>query len=309
MSGSDLIGSPASDDHAVREPNATERLIGRLNERGFRLVQVADIGALAVILVGAMVIRRGWWPWPTYSMPMYALSFTVVLGVFFASLYFGGLYEREPRLGRPPLLPRVARQTVVAGAIVALLNLVVTGAVTAAGLLETERAFPVPTLNLITLMVLGAVAITANRRISTWMRANREGPTRVVLVGAPDDLNIAQTHLAGESDRVRVAATASDVAHLADRVDATEATEVMLLSGGWLDSLYPNVMEDLEARGVNVLQRVTAKETMYGLERIRQIGGMPFVLLRAHAMPVSRAHFKRFTDLIFLLLLARSWCH
>ena len=43
---------------------------------------------------------------------------------------------------------------------------------------------------------------------------------------------------------------------------------------------------------------------MFGLERVRQVGGMPFVLLRAHTLPSSRARFKRFTDLVFVLLLA-----
>lgn len=287
---------------ATRSPTAAERLLGRLNERGFRLVQAADVGALATVLVGSMVLRHGW-AWPTYTMPMYAVSFTVVLGVFAAALYFGGLYEREPRLGRPPLLPRVARQTLAAGGLVALLNLVVTGAVTTLGI-ETERAFPVPTPSLLALVVFGAAAITMNRHISSWLRANREGPTRVVLVGAPDDLNVARTHLDTDRHRVEVVATTSGTEHIVEEVERTGATEVMLLASGWLDSLYPHVLEEFDRRHVSVLQRVTAKETMYGLERVRQIGGLPFVLMRAHTIPVSRARFKRFTDLVLLTVLS-----
>ena len=308
MGDTTTTGSSGAAERRMREPTAAERLLGRLNERGFRLVQAADVAALAVVLVGSMVVRQildgdPWWDWPTYSMPMYAVSFTVVLGVFAAALYFGGLYEREPRLGRPPLLPRVARQTLAAGGLVALLNLVVTGAVTALGV-DTQRAFPVPTPSLLALVTFGAAAITMNRHISSWLRANREGPTRVVLVGAPDDLNVARTHLDTDRHRVEVVATASGTEHIVEDVDRTGATEVMLLASGWLDSLYPRVLEAFDRRNVSVLQRVTAKETMYGLERVRQIGGLPFVLLRAHTVPASRARFKRFTDLVLLAVLA-----
>ncbi len=281
-----------------REPNAAERLVGRLNERGFRLVQAADVGALAVVLVGSMFLFYGW-PWPTYSMPMYAVSFVVVLAVFFGALYFGGLYEREPRLGRPPLLPRIGRQTLAAGGLVALLNLVATGAAQGLGL-ETGRAFPVPTRNLLTLMVLGAAAIATNRRISAWLRTNREGPTRVVLVGPPDDLNVARRHLDTDSARVRVVEEVSGTDQLLDALDGSGATEVMLLASGWLDQLTPQMLGQLERRGVSVLQRVTAQETMFGIERIRQIGGLPFVLLRTHTIATSRVRFKRFTDLVLL---------
>ena len=292
-------------------------LLTRLNARGFRLVQLADGVGLLVILLGTMVVRFGFpWQerfdpavgelvpaWPTYSVGAYAVSFAVTLVVFMLALYFGGLYEREPRLGRPPTLPRAARQTLAAGGLIALLNLVVTGIATQVGF-DTGRALPMPIINLMVLIVGGAVVIAANRRISIWMRANREGPSRVVLVGAPDDLATAQRHLADEEPRAAVVATTSTTHRLVEKVEQHAATEVVLLSSAWLDTLYPTLLQGLERRGVSVLQRVTAKETMFGLERVRQIGGMPFVLLRAHTLPVSRIRFKRFTDLLFLLALA-----
>ena len=296
--GTTSRSAPDTADHDT----PARRLLRELNARGFRLVQAADVGALAVILVGAMLLYRGW-PWPTYPLPLYAISFAVVLGIFSASLYFGGLYEREPRLGRPSTLPRAARQTLAAGGLVALLNLVFTGLVTTLGI-ETERAFPIPTPILLTLIGLGAVAVAANRRLSNWMRTNREGPTRVVLVGVPDDLNVATTHLDTDRERALVVATASTTDGLVDTVEQTGATDVLLLASDWLDSLYPEVLGQLDRRDVSVLQRVSAKETMFGLERVRQVGGLPFVLLRAHTIAGSRARFKRFTDLVFLVLLA-----
>jgi exopolysaccharide biosynthesis polyprenyl glycosylphosphotransferase len=277
-------------------------LLTRLNQRGFRLVQLADAVALAVVLVGAMVVRYGW-EWPTYPRPLYAVSFVITLAIFMASLYFGGLYEREPRLGRPSVLPRAGRQTLAAGGLVALLNLAATGVAERLGH-ATERALPMPTVILVVLILLGAAVVAMNRRLSTWMRTNREGPSRVLLVGAPDDLNVALAHVDTDADRARVVGTASDVAGLVDRVEREGVTDVVLLSSAWLDSMYPDVLQELDRRRVSVLQRVTAKETMFGIERVRQVGGMPFVLLRAHTLPMSRTRFKRFTDLLFLVALS-----
>lgn len=283
-------------------------LMTRLNARGFRLVQLADAAAVLAILVGTITIRSllvhgDPFAWPTYPKPLYAVSFIVTTGIFAASLYFGGLYEREPRLGRPPVLPRAMRQTLAAGGLVALLNLGATGLAERWGF-TTQRALPMPTLNLVVLIVLSAVAVAANRRLSSWMRTNREGPPRVFLVGAPDDLETAMSHLRTDQTRALVVAASSDTERIVDRVDEAAATDVVLLSSAWLDSLYPRALQDFDERGVSVLQRVTAKETMFGLERVRQIGGLPFVLLRPHAIAASREHFKRFTDLVLLVILA-----
>ena len=297
----------ASSRPAVVMPAVTV-LMNRLNAHGFRLVQMADALAILLVLVGTISLRSLFaegdpLAWPTYPKPLYAASFLVTTGIFAASLYFGGLYEREPRLGRPPVLPRAMRQTLAAGGLVALLNLGATGVVERLGY-TTERALPMPTLNLVILIVVGAVAVSVNRKISTFMRTNREGPPRVFLVGAPDDIQTAISHLGTDPTRALAVASASDTAGIVNRVERIGATDVVLLSSDWLDSLYPDALQQFEEVGVSVLQRVTAKETMFGLERVRQIGGLPFVLLRPHAIPTSREHFKRFMDLTFLVLLA-----
>jgi hypothetical protein len=78
----------------------------------------------------------------------------------------------------------------------------------------------------------------------------------------------------------------------------------VVVTGPWVDDLYPTQVEALDQAGITVLLRVTARETLYGLERVREVGGLPFVLLRAQTMPRSRARFKRFFDLVMLVLAA-----
>ena len=295
------------------EPHLAEEspLLRRLNERGFRLVMVADAIVLAVVAVGTMLVRFGW-DWPTYPRPMYLVSFAIAVAIFVASLYFGGLYEREPRLGAPPALPRVVRQTLAAGGLVALLMLAATGIARELGVgdvpgaplefsLEAGRALPFPFINLLFLIVLGAGGVAANRRLAHLTRTRREGPPKVLLAGQPADVAVAQKHLAMEAERASVVGEAHRPSDLLDAVARTGATDVVLVSSSWVDDLYPSGLETLERGGVTVLLRVGARETMFGLERVREVGGLPFVLLRSQTMPRSRARFKRLFDLVALL--------
>jgi exopolysaccharide biosynthesis polyprenyl glycosylphosphotransferase len=303
VNGTDRGGARATLD--VHQPDEVPpALLTRLNAHGFRLVQLADLLMLALVLVATMFVRYRW-SWPTYSMRSYLWSFVVVLVVFLAALYFGGMYEREPRLGAPPALPRAARHTPAAGGLVALANLVATGAGREFGWLASNRAalaLPVP--NLVGLIVLGAVGVAVNRRAVTMLRTYREGPPKVLLVGTEEEVATAHEHLGTDVARARVVGSTADPARLVEEARATGATDVMLLSSRWLDHISPDVLVELEAVGVAALQRVTARETMFGLERIRQVGGLPFVVLRPHAMQLSRLRFKRFTDLVILSLLA-----
>lgn len=289
---------------AQAPPAVDGPLLGRLNRRGFRLVQAADAVVLVAIMLGTMLVREGWATWPDYPKPLYFLSFGVTLLVFMAALYFGGLYERDPRLGSPPTLPRAAQLTLAAAGLVALLNLAATGAARELLGYATARALPMPILNLIVLTVLGAVGVAANRWASKRLRTHNEGAPRVLLVGAPDEVRLARRHIRDTGEQVAVVGEAASPRGLVDAVDDDRVTDVVLMSSRWFDDLYPDVLWELERRNVSVLQRVSAKETMFGLERVHQVGGMPFVLLRAQTLPNSRARFKRFTDLVLLVLLA-----
>jgi exopolysaccharide biosynthesis polyprenyl glycosylphosphotransferase len=280
-------------------------LLGRLNEHGFRLVMVADALGLGAITIGTMIFRFGL-DWPTYPVPVYLASFATVVLILIGSLYFGGLYEREPRLGAPPALPRAARQTLAGGGLVALLTLALTGVAREAGL-TTARALPFPITNLVVLIILGAVVIAANRRLAHVLRTRREGPPKAVLLGDPTSLETARRHLRADDERAAIVAELVDPAELRARVREAGATDVLLLSGDWLDELYPDVLEELEHAGVTVLLRVSGRETMFGLERLREVAGLPFVLLRSQTLPRSRARFKRFFDLLLLALAAAVW--
>ena len=276
-------------------------LLSTLNTYGFRLVMLADLLMLYALMLGSMFVRFGT-QWPSYPVPLYLLSFVVVASVFLASFYFGGLYERDPRLGAPPVLPRAARQALTAGGVVALLTLSLTGL---ARELEVtvERALPFPITNLVVLIVFGAAGVAVNRRLVHLWRTRREGPPRVLLVGKEADVAVARDHLAKEAKRATVAGVAHSTDDLLELVDDASATDVVLVTHSMLDHLYPSPLDELERTGVAVLLRVTARETVYGLQRVREVAGLPFVLLQAQSIPRSRARFKRLFDLAVLLLL------
>ncbi|MDP9405962.1 MAG: exopolysaccharide biosynthesis polyprenyl glycosylphosphotransferase [Actinomycetota bacterium] len=275
-----------------RAPASRPPLLARLNARGFRLVMVADalvLFTLMAVLVRLRFLERS----PTYPLPLYAAGFFVFTAIYLATFYFGGLYERELRLGHRATLPHVASLSVGAWLIVAL-----------AELLSSERFLLVPRLNLPILLVLGILGVTGNRFIARRLRRRRGGPPRVLLVGGPDDVNLAQTHLQGDQSRAIVVGHAADASQLLDKVERTGATEVLLLSSRMLDEVYPEPLETLERRSVGVLQRVTARDTLLGLAGVREIAGMPFVALRSHTLPDSRARLKRTIELLSLLVVA-----
>ncbi len=302
------VGSPATavDDAEVA---AVERalttgempLLTRLNRRGFRLVQAADAVVLVALMVGLMWVRYGW-DWPTYTGTHYAVSFAVTFVIFMASLYFGGLYERDPRLGSPPSLPRTVRQTLGAAGITALLNLALTGAARELwGTSQTRVVLPFPITNLLWLVVIGAGAIATNRWLAKRLRNRNEGPPQLLLVGTAEDIEVARGHIEPSGDAVVIVGEAPTPRHVLYSVHTQRITDVLIVTSEWIDDLYPDVIDVLEGAGITVLQRVSAKETMFGLERVRQVGGMPFVLLRSQTIATSRAHFKRFTDLVYLV--------
>ncbi len=273
-------------------PEGTSKspLLARLNARGFRLLMVADAVVLYATMAGMTAARIAWYGGRlTAPVRNYAIAFAAFTVLFVATYYFGGAYERELRLGQRAVLPQIASLSFGAWLIVALMQLIV-----------PRNFIPLSVFPIV--LVVSVLGVSANRVLSRRLRRRRLGPPKVLLLGAPDEINLAQTHLQGDDSKATVVGHAADARDLLTLVDQTDATEVLLLSGRMLDEVYPEPLQTLENRGVGVLQRVMARDTLLGLENVREIAGMPFVALRTHTLPLSRARFKRSIEMLAILL-------
>jgi exopolysaccharide biosynthesis polyprenyl glycosylphosphotransferase len=257
---------------------------------GFRFLFILD----AVGLFGSMLlisfVRFGT-DWPTYSRSFYLAGFAAATAIHLVINYFDGLYEREPRLGRRPWLPRA----VVAMAIGVGIQLVT--------FVFFDR-YLMPRLNLGVFVFVGAVVLVANRHISRFLARRRQGPPRVVLVGSRVDAELATRHIEASERAVEVVGHVTDPAELVAVLDTGRGTDVLLLDPFSLDATFPEPMTSLEAEGVGFLQRVGARDTLLGLQAVREIAGMPFVPLLVHSIPSYKARLKRLFDLTFVVLTA-----
>jgi lipopolysaccharide/colanic/teichoic acid biosynthesis glycosyltransferase len=287
-------------------PPPEPRLLTRLNRRGFRLVMLLDALAVFGLSVLSMVVREGGPPWPTYTLGAYLLSFTVSTLLFVGAYYFGGLYEREPRLGGAAVLPKAARLSLAAGSFVALLNLALSGLLRQRGSL-IGRALPFPIPNLVAVIVLAGVAVAINRAVVHALRTRREGVPRVVLAGDQADLELARKHLVANVSELVVVAEVDDPRAVVEVARESRASDVLLVTAAWLDEWYPRTIGRLDQLGVTTLLRVTGRETLFGLDRLREVGGLPFVLLLPQTMSSSQRHSKRLLDLFLILLTAPVW--
>jgi len=277
-------------------PQAIERAIGHVSkplswmwDRGFRFLFLMDAIALFASLVLINLARFGW-TWPTYPRSHYWIGFGLATGIHLTVNYFAGLYEREPRLGYRPWLPRVAVATGIAVALDGLAAVL------------TDR-YLMPRLNLGILLVVASVWLTLNRTISRYLANRRMGPSRVLLVGHGEAVELANRHFGSNSDAT-VVGTVSRTAELFDRVHGTGATDVLLLDLSAFESAFPEPLTALDREGVGVHQRVSARETLLGLQSVREIAGMPFTRMRTHAMAYHQLRLKRLFDLVVVLLIA-----
>ena len=170
---------------------------------GFRFLFLLD----AVGLFGSMVlinlVRFGT-DWPTYSRSFYLVGFLAATGIHLVINYFYGLYEREPRLGRRPWLPRA----IVAMAIGVGIQLVT--------FVFLDR-YLMPRLNLGVFLFVGAVVLVVNRHLSRILARRRQGPPRVVLVGSYVDVELATRHIEATEREVEVVGHVTDPAELRRR--------------------------------------------------------------------------------------------
>jgi exopolysaccharide biosynthesis polyprenyl glycosylphosphotransferase len=277
-------------------PPAIERVVGRVGrplgwmwDRGFRLLTVLD----AIALFGSMglinLVRFGW-TWPTYPRSHYWIGFSIATLIHLTINYFAGLYEREPRLGYRPWLPRVVVATSIAIAFDGLAAVL------------TER-YLMPRANLAVLLIVGSVALTGNRTLSRYFANRRRGPSRVLLVGHGEAVALAERHFATEGDAI-VVGTVERTTELFDLVNANAATDVLLLDLAAFSSAFPEPLTALDREGVGVHHRVSARETLLGLQSVREIAGMPFTRMRTHAMAAHQLRLKRLFDLVVVTLTA-----
>ena len=261
-----------------------------LRRLGFRYLYIVDATTLLGLMAAITTARFGL-DWPTYPLSHYAAGFAVATGLHMAVYYFGGMYEYEQRLGRPPWLPRAT-----------MLTLVAVGADGMVALL-TGR-YLMPRANLVVLAVTGSLLVSFNRWLARQVRTRRFGRPRVLLMGGRDDIALAREHLNESEPAAVIAGHSEDPSAIVAEMERLGATDVLLLSGQPLEAVYPEPLGELERRRVGLYRRITPADTLLGLQRTRQIGGMPFVALRAHALPACRLRFKRLLDLAYLVALA-----
>ena len=265
-------------------------VVAGLRRFGFRYLHLIDALTLFGLMIAITAARFGL-DWPTYPPSHYLGGFAIAVAIHMTVYYFGGLYEYEQRLGRPPWLPRAAMLTAVAVGIdggVALL---------------TGR-YLMPRINLVVLLACASLLLAFNRGLARSLRSRRFGRPRVLLVGIPDDIERARRHLRESEPDTEIAGQTSDLGRVAAEVERADATDVLLITGGSLNEIYPEPLASLERRRIGVHRHVTPADTLLGLQRTRQIAGMPFTSLRAHAVPRHRLRFKRLLDLLYLAVMA-----
>ena len=270
----------------VTQPRAVvRRLYLRLWHGGFRWLYIVDALGVFLVLVVVMSIRFGMdWPEPAASWTGIVVATVLVQVVF----YFGGLYEKQMRLGQRMWFSRVAGLTLVGLAVSAVL------------VLPTGR-YPVPRANLPAVGVLVALIATGSRDLSRRLRAGRFGPPRVLLVGSDEQTLLASEHL-DESDRdAVVAARVFDGGDLLGHVDRHGATDVVFVDDVVVEDLFPEPAGTLDARGVGAYLRVTATSALMGLREVREIGGMPYVALRSRALRPHQMRLKRLVELVVVV--------
>lgn len=275
----------------------TEWLVDRISprlvplwRRGFRMLFVLDAVVLYALMALVNLVRFGT-DWPTYPLSHYWIGFGIATAIHVLVGYFAGLYEREPRLGRSPWLPRVT------------LAMAIGIGVDGVAFVVLDR-YLMPRFNLAVLFVLGSMVLVGNRHLSRRLHVRREGPPRVVLVGPTEAVGAVTEHLSHSDREAIVVATRHSTADLVDAVHSHDATDVLLLDVDAFGRVFPEPLGALEAQGVGFLQRIGAQETLLGLRSVRQVGGMPFVRLRLHTLPSHKVRLKRGFDLLALLALS-----
>ena len=268
------------------------RLYLRLWHAGFRWLYLIDAIVMFTIMVLVILIRFGAeWPEKT-EMWIGIVAATLIFQFVF---YFGGLYEKQVRLGQRMWFSHVAVMTFVGIIIISVLTL------------PTGR-YPVPRANLPAVGILIALAATGSRELSRKLRTRRFGPPRVLLVGSDHQTQLAAEHL-NESDRgaIVVANLTEEISsdtELISEVEKCDATDVVFVDDISLEKVFPEPARTLNQKNVGAYLRVTAATALIGLREVREISGMPYVALRAKSLRPHQIRLKRLIELLVVLVIS-----
>ncbi len=279
-------------------------ILAGLNRRGFRLVMGLDLLGLNLVMYGTNLVRFGL-AWPN-SVDLFVASFSIATLVIFVTAYFGGLYERTPRLGHKGSLPVAARLMAISGGMIALITLSSSGFFREFTL-SAGSGLPFPFINLVALVVLGTGVLTLNRIVVRWWQRWREGRPQVMVLGDSGDVKLATDQFSSVPQDFDVVATVTKPQEISRKVRGAAITDALLVTPNWLENDGEDLVYQLDEEGLNVLLRVRAVDSMLGLRSISQVSGLPFTQLRPSALPLSQAHFKRLLDLMLVIGLAPLW--
>lgn len=267
-------------------------LLRWLWRHGFRLLFVLDaIGLYSVALI--INFARFGLHWPKFRLYHYLVGFVIATVVQLLVNYFGGLYERQPRLATQPWLPRVAGAMAIGVGIDSLITLF------------SER-YLMPRANLIAFFILGCVVLMLNRAISDRLAQARRGPSRVLLVGRAGPIEATAEHLSHATGTrlTKVVGSVERTDEVLDAVVDTNPTDILLLDLAAFEPMFPEPLSTLDDIGISIHQRVGAHETLLGLRSVREIAGLPFTRIRTHSMSPHQEHLKRLFDLLVLVVLS-----
>ena len=276
---------PPSSPAALPEPSG---LYLRLWRAGFRWLYMLDAVGILAVAVLVTVVRFGTdWPEPG-ELLVGMVALTAILQLVF---YFGGLYEKQARLGHRMWFARVVGLTLVGLAV----GLVV--------VLPTGR-YAVPRANLAAVGMGVVLVATGTRAMSRRLRSRRFGPPRVLLVGSSEQTALAASHLS-ETDRMaEVVAEVPVGTGVVAAVEDHGATDVVFVDDVSLGDVMPEPLGALDGSGRGVYLRVTATTALLGLRDVREIGGMPYVAIRSRALHPHQLRLKRLVELGVLLVAA-----
>lgn len=261
--------------------------------RGFRFLFVLDAVVLLSIMFGVNLLRFGV-HWPTYPVRYYILGFVLATATHLVVNYFSGLYERESRLGSRPILPRVTMSLALGVAFGGLFTVFM-------------RRYLMPRWNILAVLVLGSLSLTATRHLATYLADRRRGPSRVVLGGASEEVALARRYFERAKEKVEIVAEVPDLADLPGVVASTKADDVLLFDLGAFSQIFPEPLGGLDDAGIGVHQRVSAREAILGLKSVRQIAGMPFARVSTNTLAVHQLRLKRLFDLVVVVGTAPAW--